>query len=253
MKMTGRLLRGLSVLLLGALASACTSAGSTPTAPPTVSPATRTPTPDLHHHHLPRPQVTHSPAAPAAFRWRVAPVARRDLGASWHPGCPVGPASLRAITMTFWGFDGRPHQGVLVGAATAVPAYVSAFRAMYAARFPIRRLQPVADYGGSDNRSMRHDNTSAFNCRYAVADGPKTWSMHAYGLAVDIDPRENPYELDGKVLPPAGKPYVNRSDVRPGMVVSGSTPVAAFAAVGWGWGGSWPSSPDFQHFSSTGQ
>jgi hypothetical protein len=76
--------------------------------------------------------------------------------------------------------------------------------------------------------------------------------MHAYGQAVDIDPLENPYQLDGKVLPPAGAPYTNRSDVRPGMIVSGSAPTNAFAAVHWGWGGSWGSSPDYQHFSSNG-
>jgi hypothetical protein len=188
----------------------------------------------------------------AAFHWRSTAVTAAMLGRSWHPGCPVGPSRLRALSLSFWGFDGRPHHGTLVAAATATPALVAAFRRLYDERFPIRRMQPVSVYGASDNRSMAHDNTSAFNCRYAVASGPKHWSEHAYGAAVDLDPLENPYLLDGKVLPPGGRPWLNRRVVRPGMVVAGSAPVLAFAAVGWGWGGAWSSSPDYQHFSATG-
>jgi hypothetical protein len=205
---------------------------------------------------VPTPAASSSPArsaAPPVFRWHTASVSARSLGKSWHRGCPVGPTGLRAVTMTTWGFDHRAHSGTLVVASRAVPAVVGAFRRLYAARFPIRRMVPVAAYGASDDRSMAADNTSAFNCRYAVSDGPKTWSMHAYGLAVDIDTIENPYTLDGRVYPPAGTPYTDRSNVRRGMIVRGSAAVRAFSAVGWGWGGRWSSSPDYQHFSSTGQ
>jgi hypothetical protein len=187
------------------------------------------------------------------FRWAVRRVSAADLGRSWHPGCPVAPGSLRALTVTFWGFDSAAHSGTLVVNASAVSALTSAMRRMYAGRFPIRRMVPVAAYGGDDNKSMAADNTSAFNCRYAVSNGPKTWSMHAYGLAIDINTVENPYTLDGKVRPPSGAPYTDRSRVRPGMIVRGSAPVLAFSAVGWGWGGNWSSSPDYQHFSSNGQ
>jgi hypothetical protein len=99
---------------------------------------------------------------------------------------------------------------------------------------------------------MAADNTSAFNCRYAVAPGPKQWSVHAYGEAVDVNPVENPYLEGGKVRPSAGKPYLARSRVRPGMAVAGGKLVQAFALVGWQWGGRWTGSPDYQHFSSTG-
>lgn len=198
------------------------------------------------------PSSSPRPAHPA-FRWHASRVDAGDLGKSWHSGCPVGPASLRALSMTIWGFDRTAHRGTLIVGAASVPAYVAAFRTLYRERFPIRLMVPVSAYGGSDNRSMAADNTSAFNCRYAVSDGPKAWSMHAYGEAVDINPRENPYRLDGKVLPPSGAAYMNRSNVRRGMVVAGSVPVRAFAAVGWGWGGLWSSSPDYQHFSSNGK
>ena len=53
-------------------------------------------------------------------------------------------------------------------------------------------MRPVSAYGGSDDRSMAAGNTSAFNGRYAVAAGPKRWSVHAYGEAVDVNTVENP-------------------------------------------------------------
>jgi hypothetical protein len=187
------------------------------------------------------------------FTSRVGTVTAGQLGKSWHSGCPVGPSQLRALSVTYRGFDGSAHTGTLIVRTAAVPAAREAFRRMYAGGFPIRRITPVAAYGGDDNRSMAADNTSAFNCRYAVANGPKRWSAHAYGQAIDIDPRENPYTLDGRVYPPDGAPYTHRSNVRPGMIVPGSVPVRAFNAVGWGWGGRWSSSPDYQHFSASGQ
>ena len=99
---------------------------------------------------------------------------------------------------------------------------------------------------------MAADNTSAFNCRYAVASGPRRWSVHAYGQAIDVNPVENPYVFGRRVLPPAGRWYLDRAASRPGMAVAGGALVQAFAAVGWGWGGRW-SPPDYQHFSATGR
>jgi hypothetical protein len=99
---------------------------------------------------------------------------------------------------------------------------------------------------------MAADNTSAFNCRYTVAPGPKHWSVHAYGEAIDVNPVENPYLEGGRVLPPRGRAYADRSRARAGMAVSGGTLVTAFAAAGWQWGGRWTASPDYQHFSATG-
>jgi hypothetical protein len=106
--------------------------------------------------------------------------------------------------------------------------------------------------GANDYAAMEADNTSAFNCRYAVATGPKRWSAHAYGEAIDVNDVENPYVLGATVLPPAGKRYLDRARYRPGMAVPAGALVRAFASVGWLWGGRWTGSPDWQHFSATG-
>jgi hypothetical protein len=99
---------------------------------------------------------------------------------------------------------------------------------------------------------MAADNTTGFNCRYAVAAGPKRWSVHAYGKAIDVNTIENPYLDRGRVLPPAGRSYVDRSRYRRGMAMPSGVLVQAFASVGWFWGGRWTASPDWQHFSRTG-
>jgi hypothetical protein len=190
------------------------------------------------------------PAIP--FSATVSPVTATQLRWSYRPGCPVAPAQLRRVRLRYWGFDGRSHTGALVVNESVTGSVVAVFRRLYGERFPIRRMVPIDAYHGSDNRSMAADNTSAFNCRYAVAPGPKQWSVHAYGEAVDVNPVENPYLEGGKVLPAAGKPYLARSHVRPGMAVLGGQLVQAFALVGWQWGGRWTGSPDYQHFSSTG-
>ncbi|HVW90569.1 MAG TPA: M15 family metallopeptidase [Gaiellaceae bacterium] len=179
-------------------------------------------------------------------------VTARQLGASWHPGCPVGPAQLRTVTVSYVGFDGRAHTGSLVVNRAVVRDVEAVFRRLYEARFPIRHMTPVARYGGSDTRSMAADNTSAFNCRYAVAPGPKQWSVHAYGEAIDVNTVENPYLEGGRVLPPAGRAFTDRGRYRKGMAVAGGVLVRAFASVGWLWGGRWAGSPDWQHFSKTG-
>jgi hypothetical protein len=191
-------------------------------------------------------------ASPAPrFQSAVSPVTRADLRYSYRPGCPVGPAQLRLVRVSYWGFDRRVHLGSIVVRATAAREIVSVFRRLYAARFPIHRLRPIDAYRASDARSMAADNTSAFNCRYAIAPGPRRWSSHAYGLAIDVNPVENPYLDRGVVRPPAGRRYFDRSRRRPGMALSDGVLVRAFAAVGWSWGGTW-GSPDYQHFSATG-
>jgi hypothetical protein len=139
----------------------------------------------------------------------------------------------------------------LVVHADVADAVIGVFHRLYDRRFPIRRMEPIDVYGGSDDASIAADNTAGFNCRNAVASGPPQWSAHAYGRAIDVNPVENPYILEGDVLPPAGAPYVDRTNVRPGMAVRGGELVAAFAAAGWSWGGVWVN-PDYQHFSASG-
>jgi hypothetical protein len=205
------------------------------TEPSSVSPRTRTMVPRV-----------------AAFTAAVTQPTAADVPLTYRPGCPVGPGALRMVKLTYWGFDNAPHSGRIVVAASVAVRVVAVFQTLYERRFPIRRMEPEDGFGGSDPASMLADNTSGFNCRNAVAPGRPTWSAHAYGTAIDVDPVENPYLEGGVVQPANGAPFVDRTRARPGMAGTGTVLNDAFAAVGWQWGGRWNASPDYQHFSADG-
>jgi hypothetical protein len=204
-------------------------------------------------------QTTSTPVAGSPARVQVASlvgssrrVTAAELRFSWRPGCPVGPADLRALTVRYRTFSGSTATGLLIVHRDAVVTMTHVFTTLLAAGFPIRQIRPVDAYRGSDDASTAADNTSAFNCRAAVAAGPRTWSQHAYGRAIDVNPVENPYLEGSRVIPPNGRLYADRRTVRPGMATPRGTLVTAFARSGWGWGGRW-SNPDYQHFSATGR
>jgi hypothetical protein len=202
------------------------------------------------------PSLSAPPASAGAVPFE-ATISRLDretrelmIGRSWHEGCPVGLGNLRSIRLTYWGFDREAHVGRLVVHRRWADAIVDVFRALYEERFPIRRMVLVDRYDADDRRSMRHDNTSAFNCRFVA--GTTTWSQHAFGRAIDVNPVENPYVRGSYVSPPSGRPYADRSRVRRGMIFEGDAVWQAFADVGWEWGGTWTSAQDYQHFSANG-
>ncbi|HUR13463.1 MAG TPA: M15 family metallopeptidase [Mycobacteriales bacterium] len=253
-------------LLLAVTTAAC--GGAEPVArqaSPSPSPTTVTtssspsPTQTRTRTAAPTPTPTPSPrlsasatvtASSSTYRWSSRRVTPADLPHSWRPGCPVAPAQLRLLTLPYRDFAGARRTGEIVVHARVADDVVAVFRDLYAAGFPIRSLRRVDEFGGDDDRSMAADNTSAFNCRDAV--GGSGWSQHAYGLAIDVNPVENPYVYGGRVLPPAGEPYADRTPRRRGMAYPGGALNRAFAARGWSWGGQWRN-PDYQHFSTNGQ
>ena len=199
-----------------------------------------------------------APASPVQvpFRGTISPItgaqAKRMIGVSWRPGCPVPLRQLRLLTLRHRRFGGNVATGRLIVHRDVARAVVDAFARVYAAGVPIRRMVPVDAYGGSDFRSIEADNTSAFNCRYV--DGTTRWSEHAYGRAIDVNPIENPYVSSaGTTSHPASRQYLRRVPPRPGMAVEGGALVRAFDAIGWGWGGRWSGAKDYQHFSASGR
>ncbi len=132
---------------------------------------------------------------------------RSMVGRSWHRGCPVGRSGLRLLSINYWGFDGYRRRGQMVLSAAVVGRAAAALRDMYNQRFPIRRMYRVDRFGWSkrlqgadDYKSMRADNTSAFNCR-SVVNRPGVRSPHATGRAVDINTWENPYRSATGLVP----------------------------------------------------
>lgn len=226
--------------------AAAVSDPPTVTITPTIPPSTNESNPiETTAPTLPLPG---KPQVFAPFRWHVERATKKGLGASWHAGCPIGPATLRTVSLRYWSFDSHVHDGVLVLHQDVVRRARAVFATMYQRKFAIRSVIPVDAFPhASDDASMAADNTSAFNCRIAVAAGPPTWSRHAYGKAIDVNPVENPYFFGAKVLPPAGAKYRNRSKPHPGMIRKGDPIYRKFVAAGFHWGGGF-SNPDYQHF-----
>ncbi len=173
----------------------------------------------------------------------------------WHRGCPVWMSQLRLLSFRYYGFDRKTHIGQIVVNQKAAHPLATVFAKLYRMRFPIRDAAFSSTYGLHPDDSG--DVTASFECRQAVPSpcsggtGTGHWSEHAYGEAVDLDPRENPYVGCGMTRDKTALSYLKRSWHRRGMV----TPAvrSAFASIGWGWGGSWyGSTKDYMHFSATG-
>jgi hypothetical protein len=195
-------------------------------------------------------------AGAQSFSATVSPISkelRAEMrGVSWRPGCPVGFAGLRLIEMTHRTPDGGTATGRMIVHRDVAQEVVRIFRTLYRLRYPIERMELIDVHGGDDWESIEANNTSAFNCRKATGSG--SWSNHAYGYAIDINPIQNPYVLSGKVYHDASWPFIDRSKRRdPMMILAGDRVVRAFEREGWGWGGYWSNPKDYQHFSVNGR
>ncbi len=185
-------------------------------------------------------------------RWapEVRRVTAEEIPYTYRPGCPVGPTALRLVRVPYYDWRGVPRHGSLVARTSAVADLKRVFRKAFADRFPIRRMNPVDVYRGSDIRAMAADNTSAFNCR-KVTGNPYRLSQHSYGNAIDINTVENPYVTSSRVYPRSGRTFLDRSRPRKGMILRRSSVARMMSKQGWRWGARW-AHPDYQHFSSNG-
>jgi hypothetical protein len=187
-----------------------------------------------------------------------APVKELLRERAWRPGCPVPLSGLRLLTVSHWGFDGKARAGQLVVHRDAAVPLGRVLRRLYELRFPIRHMQLTDLYGPARDRPADGDVTGSFFCRQAAASPctgrarTGTWSNHAYGLAIDVNPVENPYVGCGMSRDPRARRYLDRSRLRKGMVTPGV--VSAFRSIGWGWGGAWSGqTKDYMHFSHNGR
>lgn len=185
----------------------------------------------------------------------ISPVPRSVVArSSWRPKCPVSLDELAYVKMSFWGFDHLAHTGEMLLNAAVAEDVVSVFRKLYRARFAIEEMRVVTMKEVREWHTAPTGDTnvtSSFECRQATLGS--TWSMHAYGLALDINPFHNPYARGSLVAPELASAYVDREWKRPGMIFEGDAVTQAFDAIGWGWGGRWSSLKDWMHFSTNGR
>ena len=195
-------------------------------------------------------------AAPARAALDAAACDRLKAAGVIKAGAPVRCDQLAVVRFSYVGFDGAIHDDgeITVMAAVAQPVR-EIFDALRRRRFPLARARSIEHYRGDDAASMADNNTSGFNDRPLTGGGLP--SLHAYGLAIDINPLQNPYvafNSDGlaRYSPPQGARFANRRNDRPGKPCRpgmAEEVVTLFAQHGFTvWGGDWDAPIDYQHF-----
>ncbi|HUG85688.1 MAG TPA: M15 family metallopeptidase [Euzebya sp.] len=211
------------------------------------------PTPDeLVVRRVPTIDLLPLPPVAAPYAATIQPLSDAVVARStWTPECPVAREELRYLTVSFWGFDDRPHTGEIIVNASWAQEVADIFGQLFDVRYPIEEMRIVTAAELDGVPTGDGNDTTGFVCR--PARGSASWSQHAFGLAIDINPFINPYQRGERILPELAGAYLDRDHDRPGMLVEGSTAVQAFDAIGWGWGGRWNSLIDWMHFSANGR
>jgi len=191
---------------------------------------------------------SHHVARVAVLNAVVTPTKAAEVAKTYRAGCPVGRSKLSTITMNYYGADKKMHRGVMIIRSDLAGEIKNAFSRSLGVRFPITKMVNPNVYDGNDPRQMRADNSSGFNCR-AVVGNPYRRSPHSYGIAIDVNPRQNPFrDVTGKWWPENGRAYIDRTPRRGGMLSLKSTMVKALRNDGFFWGGLWSPGRDYQHF-----
>ncbi|WIV10430.1 M15 family metallopeptidase [Proteiniborus sp. MB09-C3] len=174
-------------------------------------------------------------------------ITEKIVGVSWRENTPVKLDELSYIKVTYWGFDDNECMGEMVVHKKLAQEVIDIFKELYDKKFPIGKIRLIDDYDANDELSMADNNTSAF-CSREVTGKKEVFSNHSYGIAIDINPIQNPYVKGDIVLPEEGSMYLDRGNVRKGMITRDDTCYNAFKSRGWTWGGEWNGLKDYQHF-----
>lgn len=224
----------LALLLLSLLSVSCRSVRKAPAAVP----ADSIEVVETREQAVPDTVFTREPIPPA--------VADRMRGRSYPEDAGISLDELFYLQLSYRNFDGETCRGEMVCNRQVADDLVAIFRALYLADYPIRSIRLVDDFGGDDEASMAADNTSCFNYRRVA--GTKRLSKHAQGLAVDVNPLENPYVRGTTVRPEGAAAFADREKSFPHKIDRKDLCYQLFRAHGFSWGGAWRSVQDYQHF-----
>jgi LysM repeat protein len=194
-------------------------------------------------------RLTPPPTPLPAWRTRVETVTPAMVNWDVRRRCPVMPANLRRVWVSYIDLQGAYHDGSIVVRSDVVPRVQRIFATLFRWRYRIMAMAPMSvNMPGQTDMSIV---TAGYNCR--PVDGTKTWSQHAYGTAIDINPLQNPMVRGTTVVSPAGgAAYLRRNHYLIGMIHPEGA-ARAFTWNGYFWGGNWRSLRDYMHFSLTNQ
>lgn len=175
----------------------------------------------------------------------------RISGVSYPAKCIVPLEDLRYLVVPHYTLDGGVEIGELICNKLIADDLIDIFRNLFNARYPIESMRLVDDFGADDRASMSANNTSCFNFRNVA--GTSKLSNHARGLAIDVNPRYNPYVKRKKngtlyVSPENGREFADRNASFPYKIDENDLLYKEFKAHGFSWGGHWKTEKDYQHF-----
>lgn len=174
-------------------------------------------------------------------------------GVSFHENNNITYDDLRYLNVLYVDFDGNTQKGELICNKAIAQDLVEIFKELYDNEYQIDKIRLIDEYGGDDDLSCDDNNTSCFN--YRVVGGTDSLSKHALGLAIDINPFQNPYITypNGieRISPAGSEPYADRDSGLEHMILEGDLCYNLFTEHGFTWGGHWKTLKDYQHFQKT--
>ncbi|QFT54909.1 M15 family metallopeptidase [Microbulbifer sp. THAF38] len=176
---------------------------------------------------------------------------------------PIGCERLKKVVFEFYpltdeqpGGAGSENKRALIVLDVVADSVLALFDELYRRQFPIKSAIPIEFFSMQERKTEDMNNSLAFDSRPIT--GESQWSEHAYGVAIDINPLQNPYlyiDQSSKaiVVPKDAKEgYLNRAKYRVGKPVRvgmSEDVTTVFAKHGFAvWGGDWNIPIDYMHF-----
>lgn len=177
-------------------------------------------------------------------------VKTRINGLSYKSDCTVPYEDLRYVSVLYEDFNAETQTGEIICNKAIAQDLVEIFYELYLNHYQIDKIRLIDEYDADDDLSCAANNTSCFNFRKVY--GSDNLSKHALGLAIDINPFQNPYVTypDGveRISPPGSEPYADRNSGLPHIITENDLCYQLFTAHGFTWGGHWRTLKDYQHF-----
>lgn len=180
-------------------------------------------------------------------------IKEKITGVSFHENDNITYDDLRYLNVLYVDFNGDTQTGEIICNKAIAQDFMEIFKELYDNEYQIDKIRLIDEYSGDDDLSCDDNNTSCFN--YRVVGGTDSLSKHALGLAIDINPFQNPYITypNGveRISPAGSEPYADRDSGLPHMILEGDLCYNLFTSHGFTWGGHWKTLKDYQHFQKT--
>lgn len=148
---------------------------------------------------------------------------------------------LELFDVTYLSTDGKIHRGQILSNKIIAEDLKSIFKFMLKEGFVIEKAIPIVKYQWNDSLSMDDNNTYSF-CHRNIS-----YSKHAKGMAIDINPRFNPLRWKTQKRPNQPEGAVSDTTIN-GTLYPGHPVVDEFRRLGFRWGHTFTKYHDDHHF-----